>query len=87
MNVCTCVFARGEGLVMHTRTETSEARYLTSPIRNLTLTQTHTTSDVIPAMLNVVPQVCTEDSTPPTYNTDSGSWSVLVHSLVFGCVF
>ena len=34
-----------------------EARYSTSPIRNLTLTQTHTTSDVIPAMLNVVPHI------------------------------
>ena len=34
-----------------------EARYSTSPIRNLTLTQTHTTSDVIPAMLNVVPHL------------------------------
>ena len=34
-----------------------EARYSTSPIHNLTLTQTHTTSDVIPAMLNVVPHI------------------------------
>ena len=34
-----------------------EAQYSTSPMRNLTLTQTHTTSDVIPAMLNVVPHV------------------------------
>ena len=45
-------------LALSGRSFTCEARYSTSPIRNLTLTQTYTTSDVIPAMLNVVPHVC-----------------------------